>query len=152
MLKQPPLVITGTESPRFDLTSATGLATVAAFLLRTAAPLTLASPAAPIAIPIVALLAYYELQKVRRKAGTVAKPNTPRSALSSSSVREDQRAVAVAILEKGRELGLSEVEIVLEQEGGVNVGARLPKALNVDLRLKAGRSTKTTVRAKYRVA
>lgn len=138
MAKSPPVVPARLGGPRFDLTSAAGLATVAGFLLRGGASAAAFSPAAPIAIPLVALLAFYEFKKMG--ASTVP------------SVRKEQQAVAIAILEKGRELGLSEVEIIVESDGGVDAGVQLPRALNVDLRLKTGRTTKTTVRAKYRDA
>lgn len=141
---------TAVESARFDLTSAAGLATVAAFLLRGGVSVAAISPAVPIAIPIVMLLAFYELKKRGFRATVVNEPSRP--APITSSVRNEQQVVAVAILKKGRELGLSEVEIILENDGGVDAGIRLPKALNVDLRLKAGRNTKTTIRAKYRDA
>lgn len=150
MTKSPPVIATLAESPRFDLTSAAGLATVAAFLLRGGASIAAISPAAPIAIPIVALLAFYELKKRGSPSSVVNEQRRP--APTAPSVRKEQQAIAVAILEKGRELGLSEVEIVLENDGGVDAGVRLPKALNVDVRFKAGRSTKTIIRAKYRDA
>lgn len=150
MAKSLPVKATPAESPRFDLTSAVGLATVAAFLLRGGVSVAAISPAAPIAVPIVALLAFYEFKKRGSRAAVVNEPRRP--APTTPSVRKEQQAVAVAILEKGRELGLSEVEIILENDGGVDAGVRLPKALNVDLRLKAGRSTKTTIHAKYRDA
>lgn len=144
----PDAVEVPSSKPRFDLTTPAGLAIVAAFLVRGGTSLAAITPAAPIAIPIVALLAFYELQKRRRQATTTTAPR--KSVTAPLLVRKEQQAVAVAILEKGRELGLSEVEIVLEQDGGVDMGARLPKALNIDLRLKVGRTTRTTIRAKYR--
>ena len=150
MTKFLPVIAIPAESSRFDLTSAAGLATVAAFLLRGGASVVAISPAAPIAIPIVALLAFYEFKKRGSRAAVVKGPS--KQAPTTLSVRKEQQAVAVAILEKGRELGLSEVEIILESDGGVDAGVRLPKALNIDVRLKAGRSTKTTIRAKYRDA
>lgn len=150
MKRSLPVMATPAESPRFDLTSAAGLATVAAFLVRGGASVVAISPAAPIAIPIVALLAFHEFKKRGARAAVVTEPTRPTT--PTPSVRKEQQAVAVAILEKGRELGLSEVEIILESDGGVDAGVRLPKALNIDVRLKAGRSTKTTIRAKYRDA
>lgn len=132
------------NSLRFNLTSAAGLATVAAFLIRGGTSIAAISPAAPIAIPIVALLAFYELKKRAQRTEIVNEPQK-----SAHSLQMEQQAVAVAILEKGRELGFSEVEIILEGDAGVEAGIQLPKALNVDLRLKTRRSTKTTIRAKY---
>jgi hypothetical protein len=132
------------NSLRFNLTSAAGLAAVAAFLVRGGASIAAISPAAPIAIPIVALLAFYEFKKRGQRNKIVNEPQK-----SVHSLQMEQQAVAVAILEKGRELGFSEVEIILEGDAGVEAGIQLPKALNVDLRLKTRRSTKTTIRAKY---
>ena len=148
MTKSLSVIATPAESPRFDVTSVAGLATVAGFLLRGSASVAAISPAAPIAIPIMALLAFYEFKKRSSRAAIAGQPRGP--APPAPSVRREQQEVAVAILEKGRELGLSEVEIILENDTGIAAGVRLPKALNVDLRLKAGRNTKTTIRAKYR--
>lgn len=142
--------LAASSSYRFDLTSAAGLATVAAFLVRGVTSAAAIAPATPIAVPIFALLAFYEL---KRRGSRVRPANeSSRSARVTTSVQEEQQAVAVTILKKGRELGLSEIEIILEGDVGVDTGIRLPKALNVDLLLKAGRSTKTTIRAKYRDA
>lgn len=150
MTKPLPVIATPVASPRFDLTSSAGLATVAAFLLRGGASVAAISPAAPVAIPLVALLAFYEFKRRGSRVTVVKEPGRP--APITPSVREEQQKVAVAILKKGKELGLSELEIILENGGGVDAGVRLPKVLNVDVRLKAGRSTKTTIRAKYRSA
>ncbi len=71
---------------------------------------------------------------------------------SQAPVAREQEEIAVNLLKKGRELGLSEIEIVLENDVGIDIAAKLPKELNVDLKLKFGSNTKTIVRAKYRDA
>ena len=141
-----------TRKPRFDLTSAAGIAGAATLLVGGGASTVAMAPIVAIAAPI----AYLVLQISRTR--TSASSNSPsvkslavppaRSVASPSQ----QQEIAVAILEAGRKSGLSEVEIVLEGEAGVDIGVNLPKSLNIDMKIKAGKQTKTTIRAKYRDA
>ncbi len=148
----PPKSVKATIGSRFDLTTTSGLAAAAALLAGGSASAAILAPAAVVAGPL-ALLAYHLTRSMSNgRLPTSVSGNLQQPPPASKSTLNEQAEVAIAILKAGKEQGLSEVEIVLESDVGVDVGAHLPKALNVDLKLKAGRNNKTTVRAKYKDA
>lgn len=115
-----------TASKNFDLTSSPGLSEAVDFMKNQDGYLLLFGP-----IPYL----------VKKAADHLA---------SQPPTAREQQEIAVSLLQKGREMGLSEIEIELGSNVGFDIGGKLPKELNIDVKLKAGAETKTIVRAKYR--
>ncbi len=128
--------MTNTNTGSYDLTSSSGMAQAIDFLKNQDGYLLLALP---VLGPVLGPIPY-----LAKKAIDYFGSGVP--------VAREQEEIAVNLLKKGRELGLSEIEITLEKDVGVDIAAKLPNDLNVDIKLKIGSNTKTIVRAKYRSA
>lgn len=135
---------------RFDLTTSSGLAAAAALLAGGSVSATAIAPIAVVAGPL-AMFALYLARRVTPVLETQRESAAKRSVgAEPATAAKEQAEVVASILEAGKKQGLAEVEIVLDSDVGLDIGARLPKALNVDVRLKVGRNNKTIVRAKYK--
>ena len=67
--------------------------------------------------------------------------------------KSQQAELVSRILRAGKESGASEIEVIIDDDAGVDIGAKLPPDLgNIDIRFKVGVKSKTVIRAKYRDA
>ena len=124
------------ENPEsYDLTSSLGVKQAIDFLKNQHGLLTAVSILGPILGP-VSFLAKKAIDHFNSRAPTA----------------REQQEIAIDLLKKGKELGLSEIEIILDSEAGLDIAAKLPAELKVELKFHAGKNTTTTIRAMYRDA
>jgi hypothetical protein len=136
--------------PRFDLTTTAGAATTLAFFVAGGASTSVISPLAVIGVPLTLLAMRFKRRPTMvNSAPPIVTPQPKQAVQAPTQVQQQQEAI-IAVLKAGREQGLEELEMEIESTAGVNLEARLPKALGVQLQFKAGSGAKTTIRAKYR--
>jgi len=67
--------------------------------------------------------------------------------------REQQAELVGRILHAGRDSNVSELEVTIDHDVGLHIGANLPPDLAaLDIKFKVGSANKTVIRAKYRDA
>ena len=61
---------------------------------------------------------------------------------------EEQRKTAVEIIRAGKENGLKEIEIELDQQAGLNIDATI-KEFNLDSKIQFGKNGRMKIKLKY---
>lgn len=118
----------GNHKEIFDLTTSEGLGKVSEFLSNKKVALGLG-----MMFPIPSLL-YYAGKAMMDKIFT-----TP----------EEQKNVVADLIKEGKKQGVEEMEIIMKDRGGLDLGANIPGDIPVDIKFHAGKDQEIVMKVKY---